>query len=146
MKKTGIKSFLTVPLKRIQKSHFDSTQYQTAPNFEKIQISQWKLNQKRNYFDPLVSGPSCSNDEKNWGSKISLDCPFKQWKKRLRFLQMCQTFLGKILRFYQSEADDPCQLLVNECTTVHCTVYMGPVRYYAKRLHYCTMYNVYMEE
>ena len=77
-KKTGRKSSLTVPLKRIRKRHLtrrsmilrrtwlsavwycaelDSAQYDTARNFEKIRISRRNLNQKRNYFNPLVSGP-----------------------------------------------------------------------------------------
>ena len=47
-----------------EKSH-DSAQYHTAWRFEKIWISWRKRNQKRNYFNPLVS----SIDEKKLGVK-----------------------------------------------------------------------------
>ena len=44
----------------------------------KVGIAQRNLNKKWKYFNPLVSGPQIgSNDEKNWRSKISLDCPLR---------------------------------------------------------------------
>ena len=44
----------------------------------KSQITQRNLNQNLNCFNPLVRGPWADpNYEKNWRSKISLDCPFK---------------------------------------------------------------------
>ena len=46
--------------------------------YTKFWISQRKPNQKRNYFNPLVSGPGRFEWWKNWGSKILLDCPFNK--------------------------------------------------------------------
>ena len=53
--KTGRNSRLTLPLKRIRKSHLtprSTVQYHTALRFEKIRISQQKRNRKQNYFNP----------------------------------------------------------------------------------------------
>ena len=44
----------------------------------KVRITMRILNKIRKYFYPLFSiAKTGSNDEKNWRSKISLDCPFK---------------------------------------------------------------------
>ena len=79
MKKTRRKSRLTVPLKRIRKSHLTQRSmilHGTSKKF--IRISRRKRNQKQNYFNPLVTGqwprPVRSMKKK---LKISLDCPFK---------------------------------------------------------------------
>ena len=62
MKKTGRKSRLAVPLKRIRKSHMTLGENETK---NETILTHWSVAQ--------VS----SNDEKNCRSKISLDCPFK---------------------------------------------------------------------
>ena len=64
----------------------DSPQYDTTGKLtqcsiiRKIRITLRNLNQNRNYFNPLVSSPR-SYDEKNWRSKISLECPFNRIRK-----------------------------------------------------------------
>ena len=72
----------------MEKSH-DSAQYDTAQNLtlrsiilrgtsEKLEyLGKNETKNKKNltYWSVAQAG---SNDEKNWGSKISLDCPFKR--------------------------------------------------------------------
>ena len=107
MKKTGRKSSLTVPLKRIRKHHLtrcsmilrrtwlsavwycaelDSAQYDTAQNFEKIRISRQNLIQKQNYYNPFVVGPGRFEWYKTRGSKISLYCPYKNTYCKKKFI------------------------------------------------------------
>ena len=44
----------------------------------KNRITQRSLNQNQKYFNPFVAAKAGSSfEEKNWWSKVSLDCPFK---------------------------------------------------------------------
>ena len=58
-----------------------------------------------------------SNDEKNWGSKISLDCPFKKKKKSLEI--------------YMSDHSDRCEISqitgidIAICTIQSCMLNLG---------------------
>ena len=73
----------------------DSAQYDTPGWFIKYRITQWKLNQIRKCFNPLVSGPGWFELWKKWRSKISLDCPFN--------VNICWTCTHRIqdYRFFQ---------------------------------------------
>ena len=70
----------------MEKSH-DSAQYDTARNLTLHSIilrgtSEKYLGENENKKETILTNWSVakagSNYEKNWGSKISLDCPFKQ--------------------------------------------------------------------
>ena len=52
-------------------------QYDTARNFDKIQISRENETKNETIFTLWPVTQAGSNDEKNWVSKILLDCPFK---------------------------------------------------------------------
>ena len=52
----------------------------------KIWITQQKLNQNRKFLTHWSVAQAGSNYEKNWSSKISLDCPFKTAKRNVMYL------------------------------------------------------------
>ena len=56
---------------------FDTARNLTARNFGKIRISRQKETKNENILTHWSVAQTSSNDEKNWRSKIMLDCPFK---------------------------------------------------------------------
>ena len=69
--------------KDTEKSHdssqYGTAQYDTLRGYGKTLISRQKRNQKGKYFNPLVRCPGRFQWwKKTGGSKISLDCPFKE--------------------------------------------------------------------
>ena len=78
--KNWSKSCLTVPLKRIRKSHLTQRSKilrGTSKKFEYLGEYETEFENILTHWSVAQAG---SNDEKNWGSKISLDCPFKHIK------------------------------------------------------------------
>ena len=73
-----VKISLSSPNFRFEKNWFPIVLLFTPGRFGKVQITRQNLNQIRKYFNPLVSSPGRLEWWQKWGSKISLDCPFKQ--------------------------------------------------------------------
>ena len=107
MKKTGRKSCLSTLKKDTEKS-LDSAQYDTARNLTQRRIILRRTSKKFEYlgeneteFENILTHWSVaqagSNDEKNWGSKISLDCPFKPGM-RIRLNSICFAGFGSTLQ------------------------------------------------
>ena len=95
MKQTGRISRLTVPLKRIQKSHLTRRSTILCRTWLRAVWYCEELRKKLNISakttpktKPLLTHWSVaqagSNDEKNWKLKISLDCPFKKHQNYMK--------------------------------------------------------------
>ena len=76
-KKTGRKSRLTVPLKRIRKSHMTQRSMILGGDSKKLEYLGENETKNEIILTHWSVPQASSNDEKNWGSEISLDCPFK---------------------------------------------------------------------
>ena len=88
-KKNRTQISLYCPLKKdTEKSHY-SAQYHTARNLtprsmilrgtsEKLECLGENETKKENILTRWPVAQAGSNDEKSWGSKISLDCPFNR--------------------------------------------------------------------
>ena len=95
MKQTGRISRLTVPLKRIQKSHLTRRSTILCRTWLRAVWNCAELRKKLNISakttpktKPLLTHWSVAqaglNDEKNWKLKISLDCPFKNHQNYMK--------------------------------------------------------------
>ena len=84
------KILLDCPLNKDMEKSLDSAQYDTARNLTQRSIILRRTSKKFEYlgeneteFQTVLTHWSVaqagSNDEKNWGSKISLDRPFKEY-------------------------------------------------------------------
>ena len=76
-KKTDRKSRLTVPLKRIRKSHMTQRSMILGGDSKKLEYLGENETKNEIILTHWSVPQASSNDEKNWGSEISLDCPFK---------------------------------------------------------------------
>ena len=61
-------------------AELDSAQYNTAGTSEKLEYLGENEAKNKNILTRWSVAQAGLNDEKNWGSKISLDCPFKSEK------------------------------------------------------------------
>ena len=98
-KKKQVENLVWCPFKKDtekshESAHYDSAQYHTARNLTPCSIILGGTPEKYEYLGESETknqtilthwsvAQAGSNDEKNWGSKIWLDCPFKKmqfWK------------------------------------------------------------------
>ena len=86
--KNRSKILFDCPFKKDTEKSHDSTQYDAAHNLtppriilrgalEKFEYLGENETKKKTILTHWSVAQAGSNDEKNWGSKISLDCPFK---------------------------------------------------------------------